>query len=217
MKDSVLVLSGGIDSVTMLHEYKDRIALAVSFDYGSNHNGREIECARYHCENLGVDHLVIPLSFIGQYFSSSLLNGADAIPEGHYEDANMKSTVVPFRNGIMLAVAAGLAESRKLKHVMIANHDGDHAIYPDCRSGFIEAMSNAVKEGTYTETDIYAPYTELTKRDIVIRGLEAGVDYAHTYSCYKGEEKHCGRCGTCVERKEAFMTAGIEDPTEYMD
>ena len=132
-KDSVIVLSGGMDSVTLLHDYRSRIALAVTFDYGSNHNAREIECARQNCEALGVEHIVIPLDFMGKYFKSSLLEGADAIPEGCYSDQSMKSTVVPFRNGIMLAIAAGLAESRGLKRVMLANHDGDHTIYPDGR------------------------------------------------------------------------------------
>lgn len=214
-KDSVIVLSGGMDSVTLLHQEKERIALAVSFDYGSNHNAREIECARKQCEMLDIEHLVIPLDFMGQYFRSSLLSGADAIPEGHYADENMKSTVVPFRNGIMLSVACGLAESRDLRHVMIANHGGDHAIYPDCRGGFINAMSRAMKEGTYEGIDIIAPFTDITKGDIARIGKELGVDYSLTYSCYKGGEKHCGVCGTCVERREAMAEAGIEDPTEY--
>ncbi|MDE7179705.1 MAG: 7-cyano-7-deazaguanine synthase QueC [Muribaculaceae bacterium] len=216
MKDSVLVLSGGMDSVTLLHDYKERVALAVTFDYGSNHNAREIECARRQCELLGIEHLVIPLEFMGRYFRSSLLSGGDAIPDGHYEDENMKSTVVPFRNGIMLAVACGLAESRDLKHVMIANHGGDHAIYPDCRGGFISAMSSAMKEGTYDGVTILAPYTDITKTDIARRGGNIGVDYSLTYSCYKGGEKHCGVCGTCTERKEAFRDAGLDDPTEYL-
>lgn len=215
MKDSVLVLSGGVDSVTMLHEYKDQIGLAVTFDYGSNHNAREIECARRQCKDLNIEHLVIPLEFMGRYFESSLLSGADAIPEGHYADENMKSTVVPFRNGIMLAVACGLAESRGLKHVMIANHGGDHAIYPDCRAGFIRAMSEAMSEGTYEGIDISAPYTAITKADIIRRGARLDVDYSNTYSCYKGGERHCGRCGTCVERREAFAQAGVIDPTAY--
>ena len=158
-KDSVLVLSGGMDSTTMLHEYKERIALAVTFDYGANHTAREIECARKNCDMLGIEHIVIPLQFMHQYFRSSLLSGADAIPEGSYADDNMKSTVVPFRNGIMLGIACGLAESRGLHHVMIANHGGDHAIYPDCRGGFINAMSKAMEEGTYDHVDIVAPYT----------------------------------------------------------
>lgn len=216
-KDSIAVVSGGMDSVTLLHEYKDRIALAVTFDYGSNHNAREIECARKNCEMLGIEHLVIPLMFMGEYFKSSLLSGADAIPEGHYADENMKSTVVPFRNGIMLSVACGLAESRGLKYVMLANHGGDHAIYPDCRQGFVDAMSKAMEEGTYDHVAIFAPYTLITKSDIALRGKAIGLDYALTYSCYKGGEKHCGRCGTCVERREAFADAGIPDPTIYED
>ena len=128
MKDSVLILSGGVDSVTLLYEEQERIALAISFDYGSNHNAKEIPFARLHCERLGIEHLVIPLDFMSKYFKSSLLEGADAIPEGHYEDKNMKSTVVPFRNGIMLSIAVGIAESHELKYVMMANHGGDHAI-----------------------------------------------------------------------------------------
>lgn len=206
-KDSIIVLSGGMDSTTLLHEYKDRIALAVTFDYGSNHNAREIACAREQCVITGTEHIVIPLKFMGEYFESSLLSGADAIPEGDYQDSNMKSTVVPFRNGIMLSVACGLAESRGLRHVMIANHGGDHAIYPDCRPGFVEAMSRAMKEGTYEGVDIIAPYTDITKGDIALRGMKLGVDYTKTYSCYKGEEKPCGKCGTCRERAEALQYA----------
>lgn len=216
-KDSVIVLSGGMDSVSLLHEYKDRIALAMTFDYGSNHNAREIACACENCRILGIEHVVLPLAFIGQHFKSSLLSGADAVPEGHYTSANMKSTVVPFRNGIMLSVACGLAESRGLKKVMLANHSGDHAIYPDCREGFVAAMSEAMRQGTYDGVEIFAPYTNLTKGEIAARGARAGVDFSLTYSCYKGGERHCGRCGTCVERREAFRTAGLDDPTEYVD
>lgn len=217
MKDSIIVVSGGMDSVTLMHEYKERIALAVTFDYGSNHNAREIECARRQCGLLGIEHIVIPLEFMGRYFKSSLLSGAADIPEGHYDDDNMKSTVVPFRNGIMLAVACGLAESRGLKHVLIANHGGDHAIYPDCRSGFVKAMDKAMQEGTYEGVTLLAPYTDMTKAEIAMRGTRLGVDYSLTYSCYKGGEKHCGRCGTCDERKEAFALAGIQDPTQYIE
>ena len=214
-KDSVIVLSGGMDSVTLLHEYKDRIALAVSFDYGSNHNAREIDCAKAQCKLLGIEHIVIPLDFFGRYFRSSLLEGADKIPEGNYDEENMKSTVVPFRNGIMLSIACGLAESRGLTHTLIANHGGDHAIYPDCRPGFVKAMSEAMKEGTYDGVDIIAAYTDISKADIARRGAALGIDYSLTYSCYKGGKKHCGRCGTCRERAEAFRTAGIPDPTSY--
>lgn len=209
MKDSIIVLSGGMDSTTLLHEYKDNIALAVTFDYGSRHNAKEIECARKNCDILRIEHMVIPLEFIGKYFKSSLLIGGEEIPEGHYADENMKSTVVPFRNGIMLSIAAGLAESRGLKKVMLANHGGDHAIYPDCRPGFVNAMSEAIKQGTYDSIMIYAPYTNITKSDIARIGKRIGVDYSLTYSCYKGGEKHCGKCGTCVERLEALRDAGI--------
>ena len=156
-KDSVIIVSGGMDSVTLLYEYKDRIALGISFDYGSNHNSKEIPFAKLHCERLGIKHITIPLDFMHQYFKSSLLEGADAIPEGHYEDENMKSTVVPFRNGIMLAIAAGIAESNGLSNVMIANHGGDHAIYPDCRPEFISAMSQATKAGSYNGVTVLAP------------------------------------------------------------
>ncbi|MCF0243264.1 MAG: 7-cyano-7-deazaguanine synthase QueC [Bacteroidaceae bacterium] len=209
-KDKLMVLSGGMDSVTLLHEYKEEIALAVTFDYGSNHNAREIEMAKWNCQQLHIEHIVIPLDFMPEYFKSSLLEGAEAIPEGNYDDENMKSTVVPFRNGIMLAIACGLAESRDLKYVMIANHSGDHAIYPDCRSGFVNAMDKAMQEGTYINVKLLAPYTNKTKGEIAVIGKNIGVDYSKTYSCYKGGEKHCGKCGTCVERIEALKFAGIE-------
>lgn len=214
-KDSLIVVSGGMDSITLLYDMKDRIALAVSFDYGSNHNAREIPFAELHCKRLGIKHLTIKLDFMHQYFKSSLLEGADAIPEGHYDDENMKSTVVPFRNGIMLAIATGLAESNGLKNVMLANHAGDHAIYPDCRPEFVKAMSMATEAGTYDGIHVLAPYTNITKTDIARRGKALGIDYTETWSCYKGGKKHCGKCGTCTERKEALADAGIEDKTEY--
>ena len=127
----------------------------------------------------------------------------------------MKSTVVPFRNGIMLAIATGIAESHELKRVYIANHGGDHTIYPDCRPEFIDAMDKATSAGTFVDVRVEAPYTNISKADIVRRGTILGIDYAKTWSCYKGSEIHCGKCGTCVERKEAFADAGVEDPTEY--
>ena len=215
MKDSVIVLSGGMDSVTLLYDRQEQIALAITFDYGSNHNAREAACAALHCQRLGIEHLVIPLSFISQYFKSSLLEGADAIPEGDYADDNMQSTVVPFRNGIMLSVACGIAESRNLTQVLIANHFGDHAIYPDCRADFIRPMSEAMRAGTYIGVQVCAPYTDITKADIARIGKRLGINYGETYSCYKGGENHCGRCGTCIERREALREAGIDDPTIY--
>ena len=215
MKDSLIIVSGGMDSTTLLYDRRDEIALAISFDYGSNHNAREIAYAEMHCKRLGIEHITIPLDFMHKYFRSSLLEGADAIPEGHYADENMKSTVVPFRNGIMLAVAAGVAESRNLTKLLIANHGGDHTIYPDCRPEFISAMDSATNAGTYVGVRVVAPYTNITKGDIARIGKKLGIDYAETWSCYKGGEKHCGKCGTCVERKEALAYAGIEDTTEY--
>lgn len=214
-KDSLIIVSGGMDSITMLHEYSNNIALAVTFNYGANHNEREIEYAKLHCAKLGIKHIVIPLMFIHDYFKSSLLQGADAIPEGHYADENMKSTVVPFRNGIMLSIACGIAESNNLKRVLVANHAGDHTIYPDCRQSFIFSMSEAMTNGTYEGVSIFAPYTNITKSDIAAHGAQLGIDYSQTWSCYKGGEKHCGKCGTCVERKEALRDAGIIDTTEY--
>lgn len=215
MKDSVIIVSGGMDSITLLHDKKDDIALAITFDYGSKHNAREIPFAQLHCQRLGIEHIIISLEFMHQYFKSSLLEGGEDIPEGHYADENMKSTVVPFRNGIMLSIAVGLAESRNLKNVLIANHSGDHSIYPDCRPEFIKAIDAAASAGTYEDVRVVAPYTNMTKGEIATRGKELGINYAETWSCYKGHAIHCGKCGTCVERKEALRDAGIPDPTEY--
>lgn len=215
MKDSVIVVSGGMDSITLLYDKKEEIALAVTFDYGSKHNAREIAWAKVHCGRLGIRHIVIKLDFMQKYFTSSLLEGGDEIPEGHYADENMKSTVVPFRNGIMLSVAAGIAESNGLKKILIANHGGDHTIYPDCRPEFIGAMDRAIANGTYEDVRIDAPYTNITKADIAKIGKLLGIDYSETWSCYKGGERHCGKCGTCIERKEAMALAGIDDRTEY--
>ena len=215
MKDSILIYSGGLDSTTMLYEYRERIAMAISFDYGSNHNSKEIKFADLHCERLGITHVVIPLDFMRRYFRSSLLDGAEAIPEGHYEDDNMRSTVVPFRNGIMLSVAVGMAESNELQYVMMANHGGDHTIYPDCRPEFVDAFDAAAQAGTFNGVRLLSPYVNMTKADIARRGKQLGIDYSETWSCYKGGDVHCGRCGTCIERREALAEAGIEDHTVY--
>ena len=215
MKNSVIIVSGGMDSITLLYDHKDEIALGISFDYGSNHNAREIPYAKMHCERLGIRHITINLDFMHQYFKSSLLEGADAIPEGHYADDNMKSTVVPFRNGIMLSIAIGIAESNGLDQVFIANHGGDHTIYPDCRPEFIRAIDSAATAGTFNGVRVVAPYTDITKADIARIGKRLGIDYTETWSCYKGGDIHCGKCGTCVERKEALAEAGIDDHTVY--
>nr|WP_314601508.1 7-cyano-7-deazaguanine synthase QueC [uncultured Porphyromonas sp.] len=214
-KDGLIVLSGGMDSVTLLYEYQDSLALAVSFDYGSKHNARELPFARLHCEHLGIEHLTIPLSFIGQYFRSALLEGGGAIPKGSYDEENMAATVVPFRNGIMLSIAAGLAESRGLTKVYLANHFGDHAIYPDCRASFIRPMHEAILQGTSNAVEVTAPYTDISKGDIARHGKLLGINYAETWSCYEGGDLQCGSCATCIERREAMQEAGIEDPTHY--
>lgn len=209
MKDSLLVFSGGMDSTTMLYEYKERIALALSFHYGSNHNDKELAFAKLHCQRLGIEHIIIPLGFIKEHFNSSLLSGSEAIPEGNYDEENMKSTVVPFRNGIMLAIAAGMAENRGLQYIMLANHGGDHAIYPDCRPDFVNAMDQAVCAGTWNNVRLLTPYTNISKAEIARHGLQLGINYDETWSCYKGGDKPCGVCGTCREREEALKEACI--------
>lgn len=217
MKDCAIIVSGGMDSVTLLYEWRERIALAISFDYGSNHNAKEIPFAALHCQRLSINHIVVPLAFMHEYFKSSLLEGPEAIPEGHYDEGNMTSTVVPFRNGIMLSIAAGIAESQSLTGVLIANHSGDHAIYPDCRPEFIRSFADAVAAGTYAKIKIIAPYTNISKTEIALKGKQLGIDYSETWSCYKGGDTHCGVCPTCLERKEALRQAGCQDNTEYLE
>ena len=193
----------------MLYEYQERIALALSFHYGSNHNDKELAFAKLHCQRLGIEHIIIPLGFIKEHFNSSLLSGSEAIPEGNYDEDNMKSTVVPFRNGIMLAIAAGMAENRGLQYIMLANHGGDHAIYPDCRPDFVNAMDQAVCAGTWNNVRLFTPYTNISKAEIARHGLQLGINYDETWSCYKGGDKPCGVCGTCREREEALKEACI--------
>lgn len=209
---ALLIYSGGMDSTCLLYKYKTEIELAITFTYGAKQDERQTECASYNCNALGIKHLILPLDFIGQYFKSSLLKGGGNIPHQDYGSENMKSTVVPFRNGIMLSVAAGLAESFGLDTVLIANHTGDHAIYPDCRPEFIEAMDRAIAGGTYGNIRLLSPFCNMTKREIALDGKRSGVPFDKTYSCYEGYDRHCGECATCRERKEALE--GF-DPTEY--
>ena len=215
MRNSLIALSGGVDSTTLLYEYREEIACAVGFDYGSKHNARELAAADAICRELEIPYLIIPLAFIGEYFRSDLLLSGGEMLLGDYSEENMSSTVVPFRNGIMLSILAGLAESRDLQQVLIANHFGDHAIYPDCRESFVKPMGDAITAGTSNGVKLVAPYTTLTKAEIVARGTRLGVPYGKTYSCYQGGERHCGRCGTCRERHDAFVANGLEDPTLY--
>ncbi len=214
---SVVLLSGGMDSVTAFHEVRrgHEVLAALSFDYGSKHNAREIPFAQLHAARAGVAHRVIDLGFVNDCFESDLLKNGGEIPDGHYAEDNMKRTVVPFRNGIMLAIACGFAESIGAEALAIAAHAGDHAIYPDCRETFMRGMAAAMEEGTYARIRLLRPFIAMDKTAIARRGVELGIDFAETWSCYKGGEIHCGTCGTCVERREAFLLAGLKDPTIY--
>ncbi|MBQ7024795.1 MAG: 7-cyano-7-deazaguanine synthase QueC [Akkermansia sp.] len=216
MKVAVL-LSGGLDSTTALHwaHRHHEVVCALSFDYGSNHAARELACARWQAELLGVPYHEIDLRSISAHLQSALLSGADAIPSADYAEDNLRQTVVPFRNGIFLAIAAGIAESNEAEGIVIAAHGGDHALYPDCREDFMAAMASAISLGTYAGLQILRPFITNTKEEITAIGASLGVDFAHTYSCYCGREQHCGQCATCRERRESFASAGIPDPTEY--
>ena len=216
---ALVVFSGGMDSTTALLWARREFSgvSAVSFSYGAKHNARELAAANVICRKLNIPRLEIPLDFIGKYFHSSLLKTGGAIPEGAYNEDNMSSTVVPFRNGIMLAAAAGLAEDSGYSAVILGNHTGDHAIYPDCRPEFIDGMARAIGTGTGGKVKLLSPFCNMTKGRIASLGAELGVDFSLTWSCYNGREKHCGKCGTCRERREAFREAGIPDPTVYED
>jgi 7-cyano-7-deazaguanine synthase len=212
-----VLLSGGMDSVTVLYDAlrSHEVDACLTFDYGSKHNAREIPFARLHAQRNGVAHHTVALDFMERLFKSDLLVSGGPIPEGHYAEESMRRTVVPFRNGIMLAVAAGFAESIGAGGVVIAAHAGDHAIYPDCRESFLRVMGEACAQGTYAKIQLLRPFIAMDKAAIARRGAELGVDYAATWSCYKGGQIHCGVCGTCVERREAFLLAGLTDPTRY--
>jgi 7-cyano-7-deazaguanine synthase len=216
MKVCVL-LSGGMDSVAALYDalVNHEVVACLSFDYGSKHNANEIPFAKLHAERNGIHHQVISLDFVNRLFKSDLLQSGGEIPDGHYAEESMKQTVVPFRNGIMLAIATGYAESIDAAGLVIAAHSGDHAIYPDCREPFMQAMAAAMGEGTYAKIQLLRPFIDTDKAGIARRGVELGIDFSETWSCYKGGEIHCGVCGTCVERREAFILAGLPDPTVY--
>lgn len=218
MAKALVLLSGGLDSSVALYDtrQKHEIIGTLSFDYGSKHNASELPMAAELAQKLGIKHEVIRLDFMNKLFKSDLLQNGGEIPEGHYEADNMKATVVPFRNGIMLAIAGGLAESIEADLLVIAAHSGDHAIYPDCREAFMTPMGQALEAGTYNGVKLFRPFIAMSKAEIVQRGTELGVDFSRTWSCYKGGATHCGRCGTCVERREAFIDAGITDPTVYL-
>lgn len=218
MEDVVILLSGGLDSGVLLAWAKDRYASvhAVSFDYGSKHSHKELFMARRLSQKYGATYTEVELPFINTLFSSSLLRSGGAIPDGPYRTDSIASTVVPFRNGIMLSIATGYAETHHLGTVLIASHAGDHPVYPDCTRDFTDAMSRAATLGTFTAVRILAPFAGFDKRGIARIGRDLGFDFTMTWSCYKGLELHCGSCATCLERKHALEHDVGMDPTRYL-
>ncbi len=217
MNEAVILLSGGMDSGVLLAWASRRYEHihALTFDYCSKHAAQEQRKAGELSAHYGATMKTIRIDFMDGLFTSSLLASGEEIPEGPYAEGNIASTVVPFRNGIMLAVAAGYAEDRGIPVVLIASHGGDHPIYPDCTPGFTEAMSRAAQEGTFTRVSIEAPFSSLDKKGIARIGRELGFDFTMSFSCYRGGEIHCGRCATCLERKAALDHDLGLDPTEY--
>lgn len=217
---TIVICSGGLDSVTLAHKVAKEQTLngLVSFDYGQRHS-KELLFAKACADRLGVPHTVIDISSYGRMLTGSALTDDIDVPDGHYAEKTMKVTVVPNRNAIMLAMAYGLAASMGAEYVAAAFHGGDHFIYPDCRPGFVNAfskMQDHALEGV-AEIKLFTPYVDVSKADIAAEGARLNVPFAETWSCYKGGKVHCGRCGTCVERREAFDLAGIDDPTVYED
>jgi len=217
---TLVICSGGMDSVTLAYHVaaKETLAGLVSFDYGQRHK-KEITFAALAAQQLGVPHHWLDITNIGNYLSGSALTDDIAVPDGHYAEETMRITVVPNRNAIMLAIGFGLAAAQGADAVAAAVHGGDHFIYPDCRPGFIQAfaaMQHQALDG-FSNITLYTPFLQQTKADIAAEGARLGVDFTQTWSCYKGGERHCGRCGTCVERREAFHLAGVVDPTLYQD
>ncbi|MFJ6141670.1 7-cyano-7-deazaguanine synthase QueC [Kitasatospora sp. NPDC092286] len=220
-RHAVVIASGGLDSTTVaywLADHGSQVSL-LSFDYGQRHR-RELDFARRIAVNLGARHEVVDLSGLGRVLTGSALTDPGIqVPNGHYTAATMRSTVVPNRNAIMLDIAVGMAVAREADAVAFGAHAGDHAIYPDCRSSFFDLFAETAKagnEGLLADGfEVLAPFIDLAKADIVEAGRQVGVPFQDTWSCYKGGEVHCGLCGTCTERIEAFSLAGVEDPTEY--
>ena len=217
---TIVICSGGLDSVSLAHRVAAEQTLIglLSFDYGQRHR-KELDYAAACAIRLEVPHQIIDIRPIGSHLTGSALTDNIDVPDGHYAEETMKATVVPNRNAIMLAIAFGLAAAQKADAVAVAVHGGDHFIYPDCRPGFIDAfqaMQDAALDG-YASVRLQAPYVNATKADIVTDGEKHRTPFAETWSCYKGGLRHCGRCGTCVERREAFHLAGVADPTAYDD
>jgi len=212
----VVIYSGGMDSFTVLNRaLKDgKEVFALSFDYGQRHV-KELECASNVCTSLNIKHKVIDISSINQLLAGSSLTDDIDIPEGHYEADNMKSTIVPNRNMILLSLAVGYAVSVGASQVYYGAHSGDHAIYPDCRPEFVQKMNDVCQIANYESVEIFSPYLTVNKTAILADGLSMGLDYSDTWTCYNGREKACGKCGSCQERLEAFSDNKVADPIEY--
>ena len=215
---TILIMSGGMDSSTLLHFLLDRMGhevKALGIDYGQRHK-KELQAALHICELRGVECKIADLTAITSFLAGSSQTSDDIeVPEGHYADESMKQTVVPNRNMIMLSVAAGWAISQKYNHVAYAAHTGDHTIYPDCRPEFAECLNQAIRLADWHEVTLLRPFVNFTKDEICKVGAALKVPFDVTWSCYKGKANHCGKCGTCVERIEAFKLAGVPDPTVY--
>jgi 7-cyano-7-deazaguanine synthase len=218
--ETIVICSGGLDSVSLAHKVaaERRLRGLLSFNYGQRHV-KEVDCAAACARRLGVPHEVVDISGVGRALSGSALTDDVAVPDGHYAEETMKLTIVPNRNAIMLAIAFGMAAAEGADAVAAAVHGGDHFIYPDCRPGFVDAFQSMQRHALEGVADIalYTPFVDISKADIVTEGARHGTPFAETWSCYKGGEMHCGRCGTCVERREAFEIAGVPDPTPYAD
>ena len=218
-KKAVLIYSGGMDSFTLLHHIlasglaRSDIA-ALTFNYGQKHV-KEVEYAKYVCAELGIEHQVVDISAINSLLGGSSLTDDIAIPEGHYEADNMKSTVVPNRNMILLSLAIAYAVSLEADTVYYGAHSGDHAIYPDCRPEFVQKMDEVSRIANFQPVAISTPFVAMSKIDILARGMTLGLDYTHTWTCYNGRDKACGKCGACVERLEAFTCNQQVDPIPY--
>ncbi|MEM0514916.1 7-cyano-7-deazaguanine synthase QueC [Pseudoalteromonas sp. YIC-827] len=212
----VVIYSGGMDSYTVLNKAlrQGHEVYALSFNYGQRHV-KELEVAKQVCEQLGVNHKIVDISAINQLIGGSSLTDDIEVPEGHYEEESMKSTIVPNRNMILLSLAVGYAVSLKASKVFYGAHSGDHAIYPDCRPEFVKKMDDVCRIANYDEVEIVCPYLANSKIDILTDGLKMGLDYSQTWTCYNGREQACGKCGACQERLEAFALNNAVDPLPY--
>ena len=214
---ALVLFSGGLDSTVLATQMKQEATETrlLSIDYGQRH-AKELDHSQKVADHLGLAHEILKLPQLGQILGgSSLTDKSITLPEGHYAEESMKSTVVPNRNMILLALAGGHALSIGFDTIAYAAHAGDHTIYPDCRPEFADAMNKALGLADWNDLNLHRPYVEMTKSDLVTLGEELNAPLQLTWSCYAGNEIHCGKCGTCVERKEAFALANIPDPTKY--